>query len=211
MDLSRSYLARRIENHRPALTAHALSHGLPPDDAFDAVQDVVTNCLLCFDMTRGEEGLARYLYRSLHNWRRQWGNRRRAEERHLREWQRFQTELAEESLELLEMQGELRALIPLTPLTPRQEDCILAAIEGMTGRETAARLGISPSAVSQHRRAAIAHLALTVQRCAAQGDERGFRVRGEYVSFAALCRVVRYFPPAKQGTKLWRERWLKLS
>lgn len=208
--VSRDYLDRRLKQFRPALYAEALK-SLPPEDAQDVVQDVVIACLQSFDVARGEDGLANYLFRSLRNRLTFWRRRRRGETRKLEQWARLQNELAEASASLLEMQGELRTLMRETALTPRQEVCLQATLDGYTGKEVAARLGIAESGVTRHRKAAIAHLALTAQRGMIDTSEPGFRVGGEYVSFAALGRVTRYYAPVKLGTALWHEKQARLK
>ena len=122
------------------------------DGAEDVVQEVFVNLWNGTAVFENEKALTVYLYRSVTNNALKYLRDRNTEEARLRLWSEVEREMSEEDFSSVVREEVLRKLRELIDLLPgERRKVILMSMDGMSGEEIAAKLGVTIHTVKQQK------------------------------------------------------------
>ena len=137
--------------YRP-LVMYALKFVVHQEEAEDIVQEVFVNLWNGTAVFENEKALTVYLYRSVTNNALKYLRDRNTEEARLRLWSEVEQEMSEENFSSVVREEVLRKLRELIDLLPgERRKVILMSMDGMSGEEIAAKLGVTIHTVKQQK------------------------------------------------------------
>ena len=141
-----------FDSYYESLCHHAARILLDDHVAEDVVQEVFVNLWNGTAVFENEKALTVYLYRSVTNNALKYLRDRNTEEARLRLWSEVEREMSEEDFSSVVREEVLRKLRELIDLLPgERRKVILMSMDGMSGEEIAAKLGVTIHTVKQQK------------------------------------------------------------
>ena len=150
--MTRTEYNRTVDHFSDGVYRFILKMCKSKEMAEDVVQEVFVNLWNGTAVFENEKALTVYLYRSVTNNALKYLRDRNTEEARLRLWSEVEREMSEEDFSSVVRDEVLRKLRELIDLLPgERRKVILMSMDGMSGEEIAAKLGVTIHTVKQQK------------------------------------------------------------